>query len=159
VIEDDRPAPEEDAGEPRAGGHEEHDRQRAPRRRFRRGRPVDGQERPLEAEPPNALEAEVLLLREENARLKAAQHQRADIGRLLDRARSLPSADFDSQSLSDDTAQMLVDGLVIRESLMEICQQIERAMVAFEARLNALASPVASGAEGPTEAPNGHGPA
>jgi hypothetical protein len=158
VIEDDRPAPE-DAAEPRAGGHEDDDRQPRARRRFRRPRPVDGQERALEAEPPNALEAEVLLLREENARLKAAQHQRADIGRLLDRARSLPSADFDSQSMSDDTAQMLVDGLVIRESLMEICQQIERAMVAFEARLNALASPVADGAEGSIEVTNGHGPA
>ena len=35
---------------------------------------------------------------------------------------------------------MLVEGLVIRESLIEICQEIERSMVMFEARLDALAS-------------------
>ena len=35
---------------------------------------------------------------------------------------------------------MLVEGLVIRESLIEICHEIERAMVVFEARLDALAS-------------------
>ena len=35
---------------------------------------------------------------------------------------------------------MLVEGLVIRESLLEICQEIERVMVWFEARLKALES-------------------
>ena len=35
---------------------------------------------------------------------------------------------------------MLVEGLVIRESLIEICHEIERSMVIFEARLDALAS-------------------
>jgi hypothetical protein len=87
-----------------------------------------------------SLHAEVLLLREENSRLKAAQHQRADISRLLARARSLSSPEVDRDSVDDDTAQLLVDGLVIRESLLEICQEIERSMVAFEAKLNALAS-------------------
>jgi hypothetical protein len=87
-----------------------------------------------------SLHAEVLLLREENSRLKAAQHQRADISRLLARARSLSSPEADRDSVDDDTAQLLVDGLVIRESLLEICQEIERSMVAFEAKLNALAS-------------------
>ena len=81
-----------------------------------------------------------MLLREENARLKAAQHRRADVGRLLDRARSLPAATADSGGASDDTAQLLFDGLVIRESLLEICREIERAMVAFEAKLDALAT-------------------
>ena len=80
-----------------------------------------------------------MLLREENARLKAAQHRRADVGRLLDRARSLPAATADSGGAGDDTAQLLFDGLVIRESLLEICREIERAMVAFEAKLDALA--------------------
>ena len=39
---------------------------------------------------------------------------------------------------ADETTRMLVEGLVIRESLLEICQEIERAMVSFEARLKAL---------------------
>jgi hypothetical protein len=129
-----------------------------PRRRFRRARPGD-----IDAGMSEALasvHAEVLLLREENSRLKAAQHHRADISRLLGRARSLPSAEVDHDSIEDDSAQLLVDGLVIRESLLEICQEIERSMVAFEARLNALAT--AAGDRASTQVAgngsNGHGP-
>jgi hypothetical protein len=87
-----------------------------------------------------ALRAELVLLREENARLKAAPHQAPDIAQLLGRARSLPSAHLDDDSVADETTRVLVEGLVIRESLLEICQEIERAMVSFEARLKALES-------------------
>ena len=87
-----------------------------------------------------ALRAELVLLREENARLKAAPHQAPDIARLLGRARSLPTARVDDDSVADETTRVLIEGLVIRESLLEICQEIERAMVSFEARLKALES-------------------
>jgi len=90
------------------------------------------------AEPLGALRAELVLLREENARLKAAQHRGPDIAGMLGRARSLPAARPDAASLGDETTRVLVEGLVIRESLLEICQEIERAMVSFEARLKAL---------------------
>jgi hypothetical protein len=106
------------------------------RRRFER--PQDGS--PAAADPRAALEAEVVLLREENARLKAARHQRHNVGNVLERARSLRTVEVDRGNLADETAQMLVEGLVIRESLLEICHEIERSMVAFEARLEALAS-------------------
>ena len=110
------------------------------RRRFRRvAGTLDDDGRPGAGDPLDSVHAELVLLREENARLKAAQHRRADVGRLLDRARSLPAATADSGGASDDTAQLLFDGLVIRESLLEICREIERAMVAFEAKLDALA--------------------
>ncbi len=131
-------------------------------RRFGRPRTSSTDEHAGAGDSLGALHAEVVLLREENARLKAAQHQRSDIGRLLGRARALPSAGGDRDSLGDDTAQMLVDGLVVRESLLEICQEIERSMVAFEAKLNALASAAADRAtvlEPPlAEETNGHGP-
>jgi len=111
------------------------------RRRFRRvAGTLDDDGRPGAGDPLDSVHAELVLLREENARLKAAQHRRADVGRLLDRARSLPAATADSGGASDDTAQLLFDGLVIRESLLEICREIERAMVAFEAKLDALAT-------------------
>ena len=84
-----------------------------------------------------ALQAELVLLREENARLKAAPHQAPDIAQLLGRARSAP-ASLDPHNVADETTRVLVEGLVIRESLLEICQEIERAMVSFEARLKAL---------------------
>jgi hypothetical protein len=109
-----------------------------PRRRFRRRTdpPVAVLGDPEEIA---AVHAELLLLREENARLKAAQHQRADVSRLIGRARSLAAAELDGDSVSDDVEQLLVEGLLIRESLLEICQEIERSMVAFEGKLNALA--------------------
>jgi hypothetical protein len=111
------------------------------RRRFRRiPGTMEDDGRAGAGEPLASVHAELVLLREENACLKAAQHRRADISRLLDRARSLPAATADSGGASDDTAQLLFDGLVIRESLLEICREIERAMVAFEAKLDALAT-------------------
>jgi hypothetical protein len=88
----------------------------------------------------SALRAELVLLREENARLKAAPHGAPDIAQLLGRARTLPGARLDDDSVADETTRVLVEGLVIRESLLEICQEIERAMVSFEARLKALES-------------------
>src|SRR4051794_17524792 len=109
-----------------------------PRRRFRRR--SDQVPEALGDTDAAAVHAELLLLREENARLKAAQHQRADVSRLIGRARSLTNAELDHDSLSDDVEQMLVEGLLIRESLLEICQEIERSMVAFEGKLNALAA-------------------
>ena len=130
----------------------------AQRRRFLRGRSAVADDDAGEAIA--TLHAELLLLREENSRLKAAQHQPADVGRLLDRARSLssPDADAERRTLDDETAQLLVDGLVIRESLLEICQEIERSMVAFEAKLNALASAAVDRAEAHVRG-NDRGPA
>ena len=127
------------------------------RRRFRRPGPLPGDETTGAGDLLASVHAELVLLREENARLKAAQHRRADVSRLLDRARSLPTAAADRDGASDDTAQLLFDGLVIRESLLEICREIERAMVAFEAKLEALAS-AALERPGPALADgNGHG--
>jgi hypothetical protein len=132
-----------------------------PRRRFRRR--TDRLAEALgEPEDVAAVHAELLLLREENARLKAAQHQRADVSRLIGRARSLAAAELDHDSVSDDVEQLLVEGLLIRESLLEICQEVERSMVAFEGKLNALAAlgavrsrPVASHPD--SEVPHGDG--
>ena len=84
-----------------------------------------------------ALRAELILLREENARLKAAPHQSPDIARLLARARALPEPP-DAAALADEATRLLIEGMVMRESLLEICQEIERAMVSFEAKLKAL---------------------
>jgi hypothetical protein len=106
-------------------------------RRFGRRR-ADYEALEVAGESLAALRAELVLLREENARLKTARHQGPDIGGLLERARSLPETRVDD--LGDETTRVLVEGLVIRESLLEICQEIERAMVSFEARLKALES-------------------
>jgi hypothetical protein len=129
-----------------------------PRRRRLGRRRTDPLESDLTSEAAIALHAEPVLLREENARLKAAPHRGPDIGSLLARARSLPAAEVDRDSVDDETTRIMVEGMVIRESLLEICQEIERAMVAFEAKLRALesAGPGVSTALPPS---NGHGPA
>jgi hypothetical protein len=108
-------------------------------RRFGRRR-ADFEALEVAGESLGALRAELVLLREENARLKAAPHQAPDIAQLLGRARLRSAARMDDDSLADETTRVLVEGLVIRESLLEICQEIERAMVSFEARLRALES-------------------
>jgi hypothetical protein len=116
-----------------------------------------------DAESFAAVRAELLLLREENARLKAAQHQRPDVSRLIGRARALAAAELDRDSVADDVEQLLVEGLLIRESLLEICREVERAMVAFEGKLNALALTLSAerpeGDADPTnlEQPDGYG--
>ena len=103
------------------------------------------------------MRAELLLLREENARLKAAQHQRADVSRLIGRARSLAAAEPDRDSISDDVEQLLVEGLLIRESLLEICREVERSMVAFEGKLNALVAVTARRDDPEIEQGDGYG--
>lgn len=158
-----RPWAGDDPDAPFPAGAEPELQQPRVRRRFRRAGRSTVDEGAGTSESIASLHAEVVLLREENAHLKAAQHRRSDIGRLLGRARSLPSAEADRDSLDDDTAQLLVDGLVVRESLLEICQEIERSMVAFEAKLNALASAATDRAFPPAagngaESPNGHSP-
>jgi hypothetical protein len=105
-------------------------------RRFER--PAAGS--PGAADSRAALEAEIVLLREENARLRAARRQPHDVGNTLERTRSPRPEELDRGNLADETSQMLVEGLVIRESLIEICRDIERSMEMFEARLDALAS-------------------
>jgi hypothetical protein len=108
-------------------------------RRFGRRR-ADFEALEAAGESLSAVRAELTLLREENARLKAARHRSPDIAALLGRARTLPSALADPASVGDESTRVLVEGLVIRESLLEICQEIERAMVSFEAKLKALES-------------------
>lgn len=114
----------------------------AGRKRFWRGQPKDATDHGA-AESIAALQAELVLLREENASLKADQHQLPDLGGLMRRARSLPETASNGQNTNDDiadeSAQLMVEGLVMRESLLEVCQELQRSIAAVEARLRALA--------------------
>ncbi len=90
------------------------------------------------------LEAELALLREENARLKVERHRPADAGHVIERMRALrqeaPSAqdgDESSRPLAGG-AQALADCLVLREGLMDACQEAQQAMRGIGARLESL---------------------
>jgi hypothetical protein len=83
-----------------------------------------------------SLLAELSLLREENARLKAAQHRGAGLDRVVDHARSfLPTTHTVAVDGDDDATQLAVEGLVLRESLLDACAEIKSAMEAIEAKL------------------------
>jgi hypothetical protein len=130
-----------------------------PRRRFGR-RAAD---RWAAAADLASLEAELVLLREENARLKLAGHrERPDLAGLLGQARAIGEPASDDDSATDETTQMLVEALVIRESLMEICRALERSMVTYQAKLNALLDATVQRHRAPSEEEvphrNGNGP-
>lgn len=81
-----------------------------------------------------ALHAEVVLLREENARLKAAEHERPGLSSLLRQVGALPGMAL-TEDVTDDAAHLLTDILVLRESLLEACGDIRRSLEAVEDRL------------------------
>jgi hypothetical protein len=112
----------------------------SPRRRFGRRPAARADDAGPGGESLQSVLAEVVLLREENARLNAAQHQPASLGRILGQARSLPPAHHDAEELADDAARMLIEGMVLRESLLEVCHELARAMVDVKARLEALST-------------------
>jgi hypothetical protein len=85
-------------------------------------------------DPTVDLQAELTLLREENARLKAEKYRRPDLGTVLEQARALgePGGAGDD---ADEAAQLLADGLMLRETLLKVCREMNQSMLALEARL------------------------
>lgn len=81
-----------------------------------------------------ALHAEVVLLREENARLKAAEHELPGLSSLLRQVGALPGMEL-TEEVTDDAAHLLTETLVLRESLLEACRDIRRSLEAVEDRL------------------------
>ncbi len=83
------------------------------------------------------LRLQVLLLQEENARLKAARHKPADPGSLIEEVRAL--ADSSSvNDLLDETWSVLGECLALREGLDRACIEIQAAMTSVRERLSAL---------------------
>ncbi len=108
------------------------------RRRFERFKGV-GDPEALPGSPNDEIELklQLMLLREENARLKAARFQPADTGTVIDRVRLLGAA-ADGE-LMDDAWALLGDCLVIREGLDEVCVELQNAIASIRERLEALA--------------------
>lgn len=87
-------------------------------------------------ETPASLRAEVLLLREENARLKLARRRGPDAASIARLSRALADSRDDEEG--DEAAQVLIQTLAVRQSLVEICRELEQSMAAFQAKLDAL---------------------
>jgi hypothetical protein len=86
------------------------------------------------------LKLELLLMREDNARLKANRHRPPDLGTLIDYLRSIgdPAA---SLGTLDDVWSVLCDCLAIREALTQAYRENEAAIRAIEQRRREPARP------------------
>lgn len=105
-------------------------------KRLRRSDPRDGTGNGGELDLAAALHAEVVLLREENARLKS--HDERGLGALLARARVQRTRAASPDDLGDSAADLFVEGMVMRESLLEACEEITRSLAVVEAKLRQL---------------------
>jgi hypothetical protein len=89
------------------------------------------------------LKLQLMLLREENARLKAARHQPPSAGTMIDRVRMLPTPATEAEQ-ADDAWSLLADCLVIREGLDQACVEITRAIESVRDRLETIADRIDS---------------
>jgi hypothetical protein len=106
--------------------------------RFRRARsnahPAPGDNA---AQDEIALKLQVMLLSEENARLKAERHRPSDIGTLIDQMRELGEQEGPGEVL-DEAWTMLSECLVIRQGLEQACAEIQVAIAGVRDRLGSL---------------------
>jgi hypothetical protein len=86
----------------------------------------------------DALEAELALLREENARLRAEQASAPPAGQLIELVRGLGQNGHTGGDVEDEAWQVLSEVLVMRNVLADICQEVSSAMNRFEDRLRSL---------------------
>jgi hypothetical protein len=111
---------------------------REPVGRFRRSRgdahPAPGD---TAAQDEIALQLQVMLLSEENARLKAERHRPSDIGTLIDQMRELGDQEGPGEVL-DEAWTMLSECLVIRQGLEQACAEIQVAIAGVRERLGSL---------------------
>jgi hypothetical protein len=83
------------------------------------------------------LRLQVMLLQEENARLKAARHKPADPGSLIEEVRTLRESSQANEVL-DEAWNVLGECLALREGLDRACIEIQAAMTAVRERLSTL---------------------
>jgi hypothetical protein len=98
---------------------------------------ADGEALPGSFGDEAEMRLQLMLLREENARLKAARHQPPSTGTAIDRVRLLAAASADGDMV-DDASALLSDCLMIREGLDQACAEIQGAITAVRERLSAL---------------------
>lgn len=83
------------------------------------------------------LEVQLMLLREENARLKMASRRDSDIGTLIGQLRRLGSSAGETE-IGDEVWSLVTELLVIREGLERACIEIESSILTVHQRLRLL---------------------
>jgi hypothetical protein len=115
------------------GGRAE--RQRA--QPFRRFRSIGGRSGG-DAGYVERIESELVLLREENARLRFERAQRPDAGSMIDRLKSLSAAQPPDQNHRDEAWHLVSEALVMRDVLIDVCKEIGQTTITLQTRLNDL---------------------
>ena len=115
----------------------------------------------------DALEADALLLREENARLRVKLEAPPNVGHVIERLRALPTPSSTPEEehgpsdqehaehaeQGDEALHVLTEAIVMRNALLEVCSEIGQVMAGLEARLAGLTP---SGQLMDTPNPNGN---
>jgi hypothetical protein len=116
-------------------------RERVVGRLLRMGVPDSGKSPSGDGLAMGELEAELALLREENARLKVERHRPTDAGHVIERMRSIrpESRSGQPEESAAQPAHVIVECLAVRDGLMEACREVQRAMEGIRGRLGALA--------------------
>lgn len=83
-------------------------------------------------------EAELALLREENARLRMERAQRPDAGSMVERLRTLSAAPVPEEDVRDEAWHLISEALVMRDVLVDVCKEIGQTAITLQTRLNAL---------------------
>jgi hypothetical protein len=86
-----------------------------------------------------------MLLREENARLKAERHHLPRVATLLGNAAASAGAPAEDDP-GDELAQLMTDYVVMRETLLVACDEFEGALAALRERLAMLPDVTPGGA-------------
>jgi hypothetical protein len=84
------------------------------------------------------IEAELALLREENARLRFERAQRPDAGALIERLRDLSAAQPPDEDHRDAAWHLIGEALVMREVLVDVCKEIGQTTITLQTRLSNL---------------------
>jgi hypothetical protein len=90
-----------------------------------------------------ALEAELTLLREENARLAVALASEPGAGRAVDRMRAAADAALDADE-ADDAWAAIGEAFHMKETLLNLFYEFRKTLVVLEQRVEALELPARS---------------
>jgi len=85
------------------------------------------------------VESELVLLREENARLRLERAQRPDAGSMIERLKTLSADQSPNHDHRDEAWHLVSEALVMRDVLIDVCKEIGQTTITLQTRLSALA--------------------
>ncbi|MEA2232940.1 MAG: hypothetical protein QOD83_2756 [Solirubrobacteraceae bacterium] len=89
------------------------------------------------------VETELVLLREENARLRLERAQRPGAGPMIERLKTLSTCEPPDQDHRDEAWHLISQALVMRDVLIDVCKEIGQTTTTLQTRLSDLAPDLA----------------